>query len=49
MNHEDFLNQIKKMIDDLKVMSTEFGLSNTGDEYKIISDFFVSSLRLSYL
>ena len=40
MSHEVFLNQIKKMIDDLKAMSTEFGLSNTGDEYKIISDFF---------
>lgn len=40
MNHEDFLNQMKKMIDDLKSMSTDFGLSNTGDEYKIISDFF---------
>ena len=40
MNLKDFLNQIKKMIDDVKVMSTEFGLSNTGDKYKIISYFF---------
>ena len=40
MNHEDFLNQMKEMIDDLKAMSTDFGLSNTGDEYKLISDFF---------
>ncbi|AUD12394.1 hypothetical protein CW734_00515 (plasmid) [Planococcus sp. MB-3u-03] len=28
------------MIDDLKAMSTDLGLSNTGDEYKIIAELF---------
>ena len=28
------------MIDELKAMSTNLGLSNTGDEYKIISELF---------
>lgn len=33
MSIEEYLNQIKKMIDDLKAMSANLGLANTGDEY----------------
>ena len=40
MSTEEYLNQIKKMIDDLKAMSANLGLANTGDEYKIISELF---------
>lgn len=40
MSIEEYLNQIKKMIDDLKAMSANLGLANTGDEYKIISELF---------
>lgn len=40
MGIEEYLNQIKKMIDDLKAMSANLGLANTGDEYKIISELF---------
>ena len=40
MKYEEYLNVIKAMIDELKSMSTQLGLSNTGDEYRIISDLF---------
>ncbi|MEC0182599.1 class I SAM-dependent DNA methyltransferase [Paenibacillus peoriae] len=40
MSFEEYLGQMKKMIDELKAMSTSLGLSNTGDEYKIISELF---------
>ena len=40
MSYEEFLDQMKVMIDDLKAMSAALGLSNTGDEYKIISELF---------
>src|SRR5690625_7913690 len=40
MSIEEYLNQMRKMIDDLKAMSANLGLANTGDEYKIISELF---------
>lgn len=40
MSYEEYLDAMKRMIDDLKAMSTALGLSNTGDEYKIISELF---------
>src|SRR5690625_1667657 len=40
MTAEEYLNKIKQMIDDLKAMSSDLGLANTGDEYKIISELF---------
>ncbi|TWT08199.1 SAM-dependent DNA methyltransferase [Planococcus sp. CPCC 101016] len=40
MSIDEYLNKIKKMIDDLKAMSSDLGLANTGDEYKIISELF---------
>ncbi|MCS0542548.1 N-6 DNA methylase, partial [Aeromonas veronii] len=40
MSIEEYLDQMKLMIDELKAMSTELGLGNTGDEYKIISELF---------
>ena len=40
MSYERYLEEIKAMIDDLKAMTTSLGLSNTGDEYKIISELF---------
>lgn len=40
MSHEEFLEKIKRMIDDLKAMTNALGLGNTGDEYKIISELF---------
>ncbi|MCL7747041.1 N-6 DNA methylase [Halalkalibacter alkaliphilus] len=36
----DYLDKVKDMIDDLKAMSSDLGLSNTGDEYKIIGELF---------
>lgn len=40
MSFEEYLDLMKKMIDELKAMSTSLGLANTGDEYKIISELF---------
>lgn len=40
MSFEEYLDKMKNMIDELKAMSTSLGLSNTGDEYKIISELF---------
>lgn len=40
MSLQDYLDKIKSMIDSLKAMSTDLGLANTGDEYKIISELF---------
>lgn len=40
MSYEEFLDKMKTMIDELKAMSAALGLSNTGDEYKIISELF---------
>lgn len=40
MGYEEYLNNIKRMIDDLKAMTADLGLANTGDEYKIISELF---------
>lgn len=40
MSFEEYLNKMKRMIDELKAMSTALGLSNTGDEYKIIGELF---------
>ncbi|PEI70424.1 SAM-dependent methyltransferase [Bacillus wiedmannii] len=40
MGFQEFVTQMKTMIDRLKILSTDLGLSNTGDEYKIISELF---------
>lgn len=40
MSFQEYLDMMKMMIDSLKAMSTALGLSNTGDEYKIISELF---------
>ena len=40
MGIEEYLDNIKGMIDDLKAMTSGLGLNNTGDEYKIISELF---------
>lgn len=40
MSFQEYLDMMKAMIDSLKTMSTDAGLSNTGDEYKIISELF---------
>lgn len=40
MSFEEYLDKMKQMIDDLKAMSMELGMSNTGDEYKVISELF---------
>ncbi len=40
MSFEEYMDTMKRMIDELKAMSTSLGLSNTGDEYKIISELF---------
>lgn len=40
MGYDKYVKKIKNMIDRLKAMSAELGLSNTGDEYKIISELF---------
>lgn len=40
MSYEEYLDIMKKMIDELKAMSESLGLANTGDEYKIISELF---------
>ena len=40
MGYAEYQNKIKRMIDDLKAMTADLGLANTGDEYKIISELF---------
>ena len=40
MGYEEYLDKVKRMIDDLKAMTADLGLANTGDEYKIISELF---------
>ena len=40
MGYEEYLDKVKDMIKDLKAMCAGLGLSNTGDEYKIISELF---------
>lgn len=40
MTLEKYLEDVKSMIDDLKAMSASLGLSNTGNEYGIISELF---------
>lgn len=40
MGYEEYLDSVKRMIDDLKAMTADLGLANTGDEYKIISELF---------
>lgn len=40
MSFEEYLDKMKQMIDELKAMSMELGMSNTGDEYKVISELF---------
>jgi len=40
MSFEEYLDKMKRMIDELKAMSTSLGLGNTGDEYKIIGELF---------
>lgn len=40
MGYEEYLDNVKRMIDDLKAMTADLGLANTGDEYKIISELF---------
>ncbi len=41
MSLQEFLDKIKSMIDELKAMSSDLGLANTGDEYKIIAELFI--------
>lgn len=40
MSPQEYENKMKSMINDLKAMSTALGLSNTGDEYKVIGELF---------
>lgn len=40
MSFEEYMDLMKRMIDELKAMSASLGLANTGDEYKIISELF---------
>lgn len=40
MSLQEYLDNIKAMIDELKAMSASLGLANTGDEYKIIAELF---------
>lgn len=40
MGLQEYLDNMKAMIDELKAMSSSLGLANTGDEYKIISELF---------
>lgn len=40
MSLQEYLDNMKAMIDALKAMSTSLGLANTGDEYKIIAELF---------
>ncbi|MBI6001208.1 HsdM family class I SAM-dependent methyltransferase [Clostridium perfringens] len=40
MSLQEYLDNMKAMIDELKAMSASLGLANTGDEYKIIAELF---------
>ena len=37
---QEYIDNVKLMINELKAMSADLGLANTGDEYKIISELF---------
>jgi type I restriction enzyme M protein len=41
MNSKEFENKVKELIDDLKSVSNDYGLGNTGDEFKIITQIFL--------
>lgn len=38
---EKIVSDVKELIDELKVICNEYGLSNTGNEYKIITEVFL--------
>ena len=40
-NHQDYTQKTKELIDSIKAISSNFGLGNTGYEYKIISEVFL--------
>ena len=40
MSFQEYVRQMKLMIDRLKALCSDLGLANTGDEYKIISELF---------
>lgn len=40
MGFQEYVTQMKIMIDRLKTLCSDLGLGNTGDEYKIISELF---------
>ena len=41
MVNQDFIAQTKELIDSLKGICANYGLGNTGDEYKIITQSFL--------
>ena len=41
MVNQDFTAQTKELIDNLKGICANYGLGNTGDEYKIITQAFL--------
>ncbi|MEI7621605.1 MAG: class I SAM-dependent DNA methyltransferase [Candidatus Moraniibacteriota bacterium] len=41
MTEQDFTSKIKQLIDNLKGICSEYGLGNTGDEFKIITQVFL--------
>ena len=41
MNGKEFEKKVKELIDDLKSISNDNGLGNTGDEFKIITQIFL--------
>ena len=41
MNHQDYIQKTKNLIDGLKTICSNYGLGNTGSEYKIITEVFL--------
>ena len=39
-DNQDFYQQVRRLIDDLKSVCANYGLGNDGNEFKIISQIF---------
>src|SRR3989338_10985451 len=41
MNHLEYVQKTKELIDALKAICSNYGLANTGNEYKVITEVFL--------
>jgi len=41
MNHQEYVQKTRDLIDALKTICSNYGLANTGNEYKVITEAFL--------